>query len=272
LSYFKLSYRRWLAWLALAILFAVACWFLSQWQFARRAQVVAAIEQLDANYGMPPIDLPTAQAGKPDSLKWRPVKVSGIYLLNELLLVRNRPSNGNPGFEQLIPLKTADGTVVFVNRGWLPTGNQQDKPDVNPLPVSSQVTIVGNLMPSEPLTQRGAPSGQLPVANGYLAARQLGFPVRSTVRSFYLRLISETPAAEKSPKAFSKPQITEGNHLSYALQWLIFGLLAFTALGLAIRKEAMEYRAVHDPTYSPKPKRVTQAKRDEEAEDAANAN
>jgi hypothetical protein len=34
----------------------------------------------------------------------------------------------------------------------------------------------------------------------------------------------------------------EGNHLSYALQWLLFGAMAFIAFGWALRQELL-YRA-----------------------------
>mgnify|MGYP000193316664 CR=1 FL=1 len=50
MSYFKLSWRRWLSWLAVVIVFAIACTFLSRWQFARRAEVVAKNDLISGNY------------------------------------------------------------------------------------------------------------------------------------------------------------------------------------------------------------------------------
>jgi cytochrome oxidase assembly protein ShyY1 len=34
-----------------------------------------------------------------------------------------------------------------------------------------------------------------------------------------------------------RPVITEGNHLSYALQWILFALMAITALIWGVKKE-----------------------------------
>ena len=43
--------------------------------------------------------------------------LTGRYLLDEQVLVRNRPLNGQPGFEVLNPLLLDDGTVFVVDRG-----------------------------------------------------------------------------------------------------------------------------------------------------------
>ncbi|MCX6478149.1 MAG: SURF1 family protein, partial [Micrococcales bacterium] len=74
-------------------------------------------------------------------------------------------------------------------------------------------------------------------------------------QQFYLRLISELPGEASSPQPLSKPTLDEGNHLSYAVQWILFDLMGFFALFWAIRQE-QEYRRIEkDPTYVPRSRR-----------------
>jgi hypothetical protein len=54
------------------------------------------------------------------------------------------------------------------------------------------------------------------------------------------------------PKLLSRPQLTEGNHLSYALQWIVFALMAFMALVWAVRQEIRFKKMAADPNYRPK--------------------
>jgi hypothetical protein len=69
---------------------------------------------------------------------------------------------------------------------------------------------------------------------------------------FYLRLVSESPPENSYPQPLSRPVLDEGNHLSYAVQWIIFAVMGFFALFWAIRQER-EYRKMElDPNYVPR--------------------
>ena len=88
------------------------------------------------------------------------------------------------------------------------------------------------------------------------------------MRSFYLILSEEMPELTAQPLRLPRPELDEGNHLSYAVQWILFALMAFGALIWAIRREFEAFRIAHEPGYSPKPKRLTRSKFDENAEDS----
>ena len=49
--------------------------------------------------------------------------------------------------------------------------------------------------------------------------------------------MSTESVSGEAGKALPKPQLDEGNHLSYALQWILFAIMAAAALVWAIRKE-----------------------------------
>lgn len=230
--------RRWGGYLALVIVFAIACGFLSWWQWSRRAEAVAEIAKIEANYDAAPVPLealvPDLEA-EVDSAEWHPVVVTGRYLPAEQLLVRNRPRASAAGFEVLVPLVRADGTVFVVDRGWVPAGSTPEEPESVPAAPQGEVTVVVRLKSGEPeIPGRSAPEGQLATVRLPDVADLVGAP---TYTGMYGLLVAEEPAAAERPLAGLRPVEDEGPHLSYALQWIAFGILAFVGLFWAVRRE-----------------------------------
>lgn len=263
MTYLAESWKRWLVWLVLVVVFAASCVFLSEWQFDRRAARVAEIELVQQNFDKPAVAIGTVDLNSKES-KWTPVRVVGEYLNESQVLVRNRPRSGQPGFETVVPFRTTDGQIFAVSRGWLPTGNLQDSPDVVPLPSEAVQEIVVRLVPGERQLDRGAPAGQVASMNLSEIAAETGLEIN---QQWYLRLASEQEPAEQAVKLL-RPTTDEGNHLSYAIQWLIFGVLAFVTLVFTVRKEYDFYRSKNDPNYVPKVRKKTRAESDQEIEDS----
>lgn len=242
---------RWVGWLILASLFAIACVFLSQWQFARRGEAVAKIDLVLQNYSQAPV--PLEELVEKDnfdrSLEWRPVVLTGEFLAEKAHLVRNRPLNGQPGFLQVIPFQLSSGKLVLVETGWLPTGSDLGAPSNIPLPSGDEQSISARLRPTEPELGRDAPEGQLATISATALADKTGLALET---SFYLRLAQ--PYSSDAPKLLLRPELTEGNHLSYALQWILFALMGFAALIWAIRQELQFKKAAANPEYVVKKK------------------
>lgn len=250
-SWLKESWKRWLAWLVLASLFAVACVFLSQWQFSRRAEAVARIELVQNNFDQALAPIGSLTSPFEAKNEWRPVELEGRFLVSDAFLVRNRPFNGAAGFLQFIPFETKDGTLVAVETGWLPSGNEQDEPDLVPLPTEETVKIWGRIRPTEPKSTKDAPTGQLASVNSSMLFEKAGLSGQ-TLDSVYIRLGESYRPGEVLPKVLGKPDLNEGNHLSYAMQWILFALMAFGALWWAVRQELRIRRMAADPNYRPK--------------------
>lgn len=229
---------RWAGYLALVIAFAIACSSLAMWQLNRRAEALAAIAKVEANYDSAPVaigSLLPALDSFSDDEEWRQVRLDGRYLADDQLLARTRPLGGNPGFEVLVPLELADGSVFVVDRGWVPVGTSQDAPDAVPAAPEGAVEVVVRLKPGEPaLAGRTAPPGQVATIELDGIRRLLGKPVYTGA---YGLMVSEDPPAAKRPTALPKPALDEGPHLSYAFQWFVFALLGFVGLGWAVRQE-----------------------------------
>jgi len=230
--------KQWAGYLALTIVFAVVCSGLGMWQLARRAEAQAEISRVDANFDADAVNLtdalPTLDSFE-ESQKWLPVEMTGTYLLDEELLVRNRTFNINPGFEVLTPLLLANGDIFIVDRGWIPTGENQDAPDSVPAAPTGEVTVVARLKQGEPvLAGRSATGNQVATINLPAIADRLG---ADTYTGAYGLMKTEDPAPADRPTAVARPVRDEGPHLSYAFQWFVFALMGFIGLGWAARQE-----------------------------------
>lgn len=234
----KTDIRRWGGWLAIVVVFSIACAFLSNWQFNRRQEALSAMSQLAANYDAPPVDI-YAVAGR-DSFdkanEWRTVKLQGHYLALNSVLVRNRPLNGEPGFLQLVPFQLVTGEIIAVERGWLASDEKYLAPKSYPLPEGEDQVVVGHVRASEPTLGRSAPEGQLATINIDSLIKSQGIKDLA-FKKIYVRMSTESVASQKAPKQLEKPQLDEGNHLSYALQWILFAIMAAAALVWGIKKE-----------------------------------
>ncbi|HET6825975.1 MAG TPA: SURF1 family protein, partial [Amnibacterium sp.] len=230
---------RWRKPLALAIVFAIGCALLSWWQFARRAETAHANALVVANYNAEPRPLEAVLRGLHDyslDQQWMQVEVTGTYLVRDQLLVRDRQLGNNPGFEVLTPLRLPDGDVFVVDRGFLNVGTKQDRPDTVPAPPSGTVTVVARLQANEhAIPGRSAPAGEIPSIDLGAIAKEVGAP---TFTGAYGLMVSETPPAATNPIPLAPPSFgdDEGTHLSYAIQWILFAVIAFVGLGWSVRR------------------------------------
>ena len=282
MSYRFLLSGRWLGWLLIVALLAALCVVLGNWQMDRRDQARAVISAVETNYDAEPVplgDVPDIFATADDSAEWTPVVLTGEYDDAGQRIVRNRPLNGRPGYEVLIPLRLEGGPAVVINRGWLPIGNNQaGRPDTVPAAPDGEVTVVARVKPGEGAVGRGAPEGQLASIQLDNYAAELDYPIYD---GSYGLMAAESPAAATQPVQIPKPAIDEGPHLSYSMQWYAFGVLLFVGYGYAARQQAHQGRFAEEeealsgyhqanpaPRAAAAPKRPRKRPTAEEEEDA----
>ncbi|WP_417219279.1 SURF1 family protein [Arthrobacter sp.] len=234
-----LASTRWLGWLLLVCIFAAACVGLGRWQMNRLDEARTDNSRVDANYDAAPLSFEQARPyfqSLPEDKAWTPVRMSGRYLPDDTLIVRNRTNAGSPGYEVLVPFRTREGTVVMIDRGWLPIGDKSSgRPDTVPAPPTGDVQVIARLKVGEPAVSRSAPAGQIASIELPRVAETLGYPVAPGA---YGIVDQEKPAVDPMPVALERPSVDTGNHLSYSLQWFAFGVLSFVGLGYAARQQA----------------------------------
>ncbi|WP_058954915.1 SURF1 family cytochrome oxidase biogenesis protein [Kocuria rhizophila] len=236
-KYSFLTTPAWIGWFLMACAAAVVCLFLAQWQMSRNDHLVAENTKITNNYDAPAYDpargLPLFQ-DYDDSATWHPVRLEGTYLPEDTVLIRNRPHDGRVGYDVLVPLRTTEGPVVAVNRGWIPTDDSANgMPSAVPAPPAGTVTVTARLRPSEATVDRGAPEGQ---------AASIDLPALSSrwgedlATGGYGDLVSEDPSAAHTPQPGERPEVSYGPHLSYSMQWYAFAVLVFVAYGYSARQ------------------------------------
>lgn len=240
----------WLALIAAVLAFVVACYtFLAPWQFGREAQREEQQQAIDAATATPPVPLAelTSDGVTPD-VEWRQVEVTGTYLADPQGLVRLRVVDGRPAVEVLTPFRTSDGRLLTVDRGTVETSSGSVTPDVA-APPTGEVTLTARLRVDQTdpegrvLDEAGFQ--QLYVADSRLLATATGLALEPG----WLQLAPDQPGV-LSPL----PVLPSGGggapftNLSYALQWITFGVIALVALVYFIRLELLQRRGKPDRT------------------------
>lgn len=231
--------RRWLGYLAVTVVFAAVCCALGAWQWNRREEALAAIARLDANYDAPPRPIDEvlhAPAAYDIEQQWAQVALQGEYLSDEQVLMRGRVRDGQVGFDVVVPFVLSDGSVMIVDRGWLPPGSTPDRPDSVAPPPTGSLSIVVRLRGDEgAIAGRGAPAGQIASVDLEAFDAALDAPLYTGA---YGLLATEDGNAPTDVQPAIRPVLDEGPHLSYCLQWFVFALLGFIGFGWALRREA----------------------------------
>lgn len=229
----------WIGWFLMTCAAAVVAVHLGGWQMDRNDHLVGENATIDRNYDAEPLTGAEAAAQFADHderLTWHPVRLRGQYLEEDQVLVRNRPQNGRVGYEVLVPFRTQEGTVVVLDRGWIPTGSSANgMPDEVPAPPAGPVTVTARLQPGEPAVDRGAPEGQIASVDLAELDRRLDLPIGTEA---YGEVYAEDPAPAEAPAPAPAPEVDSGPHLSYSMQWYAFAALFFVAYGWAARQQA----------------------------------
>lgn len=244
----RLMQPKWLGALALATVFAVACYFLGQWQWSRYEEKADRNATLDRNYRAEPVPFSavTDDDGLRDGADWARVEVTGTYEA-EQVYVRNRPNDGVYGYEILGLLDTGEDGLVVIDRGWVQNSPEGAAvlPEVGPLP-SGEVTVVGWVRPFERSLDRELPEQQV----ASIARDDIRAEVGQDVAPAFVRAQSEagsTGVIEPDLIPLESPDRSLGAHQAYALQWWMTMALGYAFVVLGVRRELREEEFAQDP-------------------------
>jgi surfeit locus 1 family protein len=230
---------------------------LGMWQLRRLEDRRSHIDLLQDRQRVPVADVrdvvpADAAVDSPEieAVEYRSVTAVGVYDAEGGVLVANRSYEGTPGAWVLTPLELGDGTAVAVNRGFIGFSRTGDL--VVPAPPSGQVTVHGLVYASEERGRFGPadpPDGELDqLARADIARLEQQLPY--DLLPAYVQLEQSTPPEEAAnPTAVSEvpplitlgaPDLHEGPHLSYAVQWFIFALIALVGYPILLRRMAVQ--------------------------------
>lgn len=220
------------------------------WQWHRlehRLDRNTIIERHLAADAVPVDTVLTADGAVDQAMEWTRVNATGRYLDNQTATVRYSTRDGRPGTDVVTPLQLADGTVLLVDRGWLSTDNSGQRPDDVPPTPDGQVTVTGWLR-----VDNGADMTAVTPTDGQvraIASRGFAQILDAPVRRGYLDLTDQQPAASGSLEAEPSPELGQGPHFFYALQWWFFAALAIIGYLWFARDEWLKRRSAQGATH-----------------------
>lgn len=219
--------------------------FLAPWQLGKNERLEQRNEHIVEAFEHDPVPVET-KLGPGGTLaadnEWSRVNATGRFLPEGEVLLRLRPVDRVPAFQVLTPFALNSGETIVVNRGWVPAVDSTKVPEFDAAP-SGEVTIQGMLLADEGLhpTTPNFDQGHQMVYS--ISPHQIGELTGIDVVEPYIQLTSDSLAVLT---AIPLPQLETGNHLSYGLQWIAFGLLAPAGLIYFIAAETRERRRYRD--------------------------
>jgi cytochrome oxidase assembly protein ShyY1 len=224
---------------AVALLLICLCLWAAQWQFNRGLDRQArndAIEENTARPVQPLIDLASDVAAH----EWQTTSATGSFDTTQQILLRNRYFEGVYGFQLLTRFETQDGKSFWVDCGWIKAGPNALTPPVIPELPSKQVTIEGRLRLDSSLP-RGA-FFALPSDGSSGLISQANAQSQSKVsENFYIDLLRGSQPELTPAVAAELPELSDGPHMAYALQWLFFGGLVIYGR-ILIRRDVLSHK------------------------------
>jgi cytochrome oxidase assembly protein ShyY1 len=226
--------------LTLAGLFALA----GKWQLDRLDQVRTKNAVVRSRMESPPVPLDQilpSNGAEPGDASYRRVVVTGRYEPSHQALIQFRSYSGDPGDYLLTPVVVPNGSAILVNRGWIPLSNTPVQQARELDPPSGDVRVTGILFP----TEKGGPaptdagSGLVQTPRINLEKLRPAFDVH--LYPAYLQLTTQDPRqAGDYPIVLPLPQLDNGPHLSYAIQWFSFMAIGLIGWPLLIRRSLRE--------------------------------
>jgi cytochrome oxidase assembly protein ShyY1 len=220
----------------IAGLLVLACIWATQWQFTRGLDRHAKNSVIANRIEKPEIALREARKNVEEH-EWRTVFTSGVFDASNQILLRNRYFEGKYGFEVLTRFTDIHGGNFWIDRGWVQAGPSAKTPPVVSKIPSGEVQIRGRLRLDSSLPQ-GA-FFALPTSKSGGLVRKLNAQSGVDSENFYVDLMSgSTPELTPTVPA-SLPELSDGPHMAYAVQWLFFGGLIIYGRLLIRRSEIL---------------------------------
>ena len=238
--------RRWFLFFGVVVVLAYLAFRLGEWQFDRLSERenrnAVTAQNLDAA-AVPVEDVLAVDRPVAARDEWRRVEARGEYAAEETVVVRYQTRDGQAGVDVVTPLRTEDGTALLVNRGWLATGNVgTTRPDL-PEPPSGTVTVTGWVRADA----TGSASEVADRSTRAISSAAIGQTLPFPVYRGFVELDEEDPAPAEPLGKVETPDLGEGPHFFYGLQWWFFGALALFGFGYLVwdeRRRMLRKRAV----------------------------
>jgi len=203
----------------ISLLLIVLCLWAAQWQYHRGVDRHARNTVIEERIAKSALELTRVEQDLAN-YEWQSVTTSGAFDSEKQILLRNRYNEGKYGYEVLTLFTADDSRRFWVDRGWVEAGKTATTPPVvTPLP-NERVSITGRLRLDSSL-----PRGSffaLP-GKGQGLVSELNAQSQLDTEKFYIDLLSGSDKSLTPEVPAQLPELSDGPHMAYALQWIFFG-------------------------------------------------
>lgn len=230
--------------LIFVVAFAAAALFvrLGVWQLQRLGERRARNAVIAERLAAPVLDTLSLQdhTGIPDSFRFRRARVEGVFDFTREIVLTGRAYHGTPGVHIVTPLRLGDTVALLVERGWVfsPDGRTLDdregllEPDTAAV---SGVLLVPSSVPEAPGGDSAWPLHARSIDPQRLAR---AYPYRLV--PLVLRRTLPDSGFPEPMRVLAAPDVGSGPHLSYAIQWFAFAVIAVVGSLLLYRRSGSD--------------------------------
>ncbi len=239
----------------LIVLFVIAGF----WQLSRLHQRKVFNALVRRNQREPAVDVtqlglrPDQGTGHAKHDQGRRVRVTGTFLPDLSVLIQGQSINGQPGVWIVTPLRSAAGPLVLVNRGFLISNGGLQAPPADTAPPAGRVTVFGSVQPTETpsvFETRDPPGHHRSYRRIDVDRIRAGLGVPTL--PLWVLATGQRPADPGRPLTpVPPPALTEGPHLSYAMQWFGFTIIGLVGYPILLRKKARDIEQADEAGGSP---------------------
>lgn len=202
-----------------ALILIILCLIAAQWQYQRGVDRHARNAIIEKHIALAPTSLDSVK-DSPLAAEWQTVTTQGLFDPTKQILLKNRYSEGFYGFEVLTLFTTPNNEKFWVDRGWVKAGAAATiAPTITP-PPTTPVSITGRLRLDSSLP-RGSFFALPADGNGLIS--KLDAQSQLDTEDYYIDLLSGSESSLTPAVPAQLPELSDGPHMAYALQWLFFG-------------------------------------------------
>jgi len=222
----------------LALLLIFGCVQGALWQYERYETRNANNELIRKNISIAALlsedDLSSKTASE---ISWRSISLEGNFDPSKEFLIRNRYHEGKYGFGVITLFISDSGKRYWIDRGWVIAGKDAQTPPVIQKVDSLPIEITARVRTSEIESRVQGSVFALPGADATPKLVKWNSEQAIETEPIYFDLISSSNPEVTPEVATALPELSDGPHLAYSFQWILFIFLVLFAWYLVIRED-----------------------------------
>ena len=222
----------------LALLLIFGCLQGALWQYERYEVRHENNELIRKNVAIT-TPLSEDELGSKDSseIAWRNISLNGNFDPSKEFLIRNRYHEGKYGFGVITLFTSESGKRYWVDRGWVIAGKDAQTPPEIQRVDSLPIEISARVRTSDIESRVQGSVFAFPGSDSTPKLVKWNSEQAIQTEPIYFDLISSSDS-EITPKvATALPELSDGPHLAYSFQWILFIFLVIFAWYLVIRED-----------------------------------